>query len=83
MGADKLITNQQPKKITVSKDEKKLLAKEVKLNKEKEVKTLSKGTKPTAYQCSKCFYKWNRDPNLRCAMCSEFGPYKPHNGKLG
>lgn len=49
----------------------------------KEVKKLPKGSTPTAYQCLKCFYKWNRNPNLRCAMCSDSGPYKPHDGMLG
>jgi hypothetical protein len=49
----------------------------------KEVKKLPKGSTPTAYQCLKCFYKWNRDPNLRCAMCSDSGPYKPHDGLPG
>lgn len=43
------------------------------------VENLSKNSQPTAYQCLKCFYKWNYDPVLRCAMCSELGPYNPHS----
>ncbi len=31
-----------------------------------------------AYRCVKCSYKWNRDPNARCAWCNEMGPYQLH-----
>lgn len=77
------LSDEKNKKAIILKDTNEVLRDQIKLNKKKEVKKLPKGSTPTAYQCLKCFYKWNRNPNLRCAMCSEFGPYKPHNGKLG
>lgn len=36
-----------------------------------------------AYRCVKCSYKWNRDPQARCAWCNEMGPYQLHQGKIG
>lgn len=61
---------------SVSYQENQKLERQIKLN--NLVENLSKNSQPTAYQCLKCFYKWNYDPVLRCAMCSELGPYKPH-----
>ncbi len=42
--------------------------------------------KPTSkpyYRCAKCSYKWNRDPNARCAWCNELGSYEVHYQQLG
>ena len=41
-------------------------------------KNWTKQSKPS-FQCTKCSYKWNRDPLAKCAWCNEFGPYEKHN----